>query len=430
MSFIPPVPGMHFTAKVTGGEAGVPREALILAEALMPLHGDVRWAMERSGLHLYMASPEALKQDGQRELAKMHMAINVSKHLGLDSWATKRGTYDADLTAYCMKYRKPYRVSELLKMAPLARRGIEMKREPRLQGGADHSMRMVTDENGNTIPEMPTDVTPIIDLPDQHPAVVYLRSRGYDVHKIWEQYSAVFCNNELPEDRAVRRFYSNLPGGWKITPKFRIIFQAIQEGVRVGWQARIIEHDAVQDGVRMRAYLHPYTGMMEWCEFKRPSDEKFQPLEHLTNSNFKWDMVKYITATGMSRAKSLMGFDAAKRFNAQRGGNPFAIVTEGPLDSARFGPPAMPIIGQYLSEEQAELLIKNFHTVFFVPDNDRAGNAAILPAAQLLVGKVPRFVVAKIPPEWTTRSGGAVKDAGDMSPEQLAEFVSRYKIPL
>jgi len=406
----------------------LPREALILAEALMLRHGSVRWARETSGLHLYMASPYALEEDGTVELEKMHLAINVSKYLGLDSWGSLRGTYNADRTAFCMKYRKPYEVSVLLQMPPLEARGIQVKEAPKLVERLNEAL-LILDENGNKIPEMPVDLVPLKDLPDDHPAVIYVRSRNYDPVALWDQFRACFCNRELPEDSIAGRYYKKMPGGFKRTPQCRIILQAFQMGIRVGWQARVMELEATgEDGALYKAYFHPYNMQYEWCERKGPADEKWQPLPHLTNSNYKWEMAKYINATGMRRRDHMLGFDAAVEWNRKRG-TFVAILVEGPLDAARIGAPGIATLGAYVSSGQAEDLVRCFSHIYFIADKDKAGSAALKSAFASLSGRVA-FNVVTIPEGWKTEKGKPVKDVGDLTPTQWQALAIMNKIPV
>ena len=52
-----------------------------LANRLAYIHGSVRVAIENSGMHLYLASPACLEEDGLIELTKKHLAVNVDKWL-------------------------------------------------------------------------------------------------------------------------------------------------------------------------------------------------------------------------------------------------------------------------------------------------------------------------------------------------------------
>lgn len=98
----------------------LPRAAKLTVEALMRIHGSATLTKERTGLHAYFACPSCLEKEGKRELRRRHLAVNLSKHCALDHYASRQGSYDAQLTALCMKEGKPFRVNVLLGMKPLA----------------------------------------------------------------------------------------------------------------------------------------------------------------------------------------------------------------------------------------------------------------------------------------------------------------------
>jgi len=109
---------------------------------------------ETGGQHIYCASLAQLEEDGLRELAKRHLAINADKYLGIGSWKSIRGTYDNDMVALCMKSEKHFKVSDLLAMKPLAERGYTVEG----RGGVKVPVKdrhLVDDGRDNMIPENP-----------------------------------------------------------------------------------------------------------------------------------------------------------------------------------------------------------------------------------------------------------------------------------
>lgn len=64
---------------VSSAPAALSDDKLQLAHQLSAIHGDVRVAQEKNGLHFYMASPECLQQDGRSEITKKHLAVNATK---------------------------------------------------------------------------------------------------------------------------------------------------------------------------------------------------------------------------------------------------------------------------------------------------------------------------------------------------------------
>ena len=58
---------------------------------------------------------------------------------------------------------------------------------------------LVPDANGNLVPRDPGKVIPITELPPLHPAVVYLKERGFDLHSLYNQFKCSYCYEEQPE---------------------------------------------------------------------------------------------------------------------------------------------------------------------------------------------------------------------------------------
>lgn len=106
-----------------GATAGLPPEVVRLAQQLSRIHGDVLISSETGGYHLNMASPYLLATEGRVELQKRHMAVNASRFFGFGEYEDL-SPRRRDKCGLCMKSRRPYRVSELYDMAPLAQRGF------------------------------------------------------------------------------------------------------------------------------------------------------------------------------------------------------------------------------------------------------------------------------------------------------------------
>lgn len=409
------------------GDAAIPREADLLSKRLVEIHGSGYYANEKNGLHLYLASPQCLLEDGEVELHKRHMSVNLARYLGMGRHSSLSDG-ERDLCALCMKYRKPYTITELLKMPPLAQRNIVTKGQPTLFK-REMSKLVETDANGNVVPEMPTCIVPVTQLPPDHPAAVYLTSRSFNLQKLWEQFETSFCWQELPEDREKGRYYRKLPGGFKVTPQGRILFKAFQNGVRVGWQARVIDFTQKQtDGTLMKAYLHPYRQQFEWCEFlPAGEDGKMRPLPHLAGDpDRKWDMIKYATATGMFRSDCVMGLDAALAWNKARGTS-ICVLGEGPLDAGRVGPPGLAMLGDKFTPGQIELVLRFFRHIVYVADNDRVGELAMERVRAAIAGKATTTIVAA-PKGWVGVNGDPVKDLGSMLDAQWKMLCIQNKL--
>lgn len=109
-----------------------------LAQRLSERHGKIRLTREVNGIHAYMASPECLVRDGDKELRSMHLAVNLDKYL-LDPEGK------GDRCACCMKTAKPFRMSELLDMPSLELRGI------RASGPREVQVKDVTEDRKSVV---------------------------------------------------------------------------------------------------------------------------------------------------------------------------------------------------------------------------------------------------------------------------------------
>lgn len=351
----------------TGGSGNLPEGVRLLAEKIRRVHGDVHIAKEKNGFHIYFASPKCLELYGRGELQKRHCCINADKHLGLGVYKN-RANYNRDAVGRCMKTATSYSVSQLLRMPNLQARGITTHGS---QGGTinvvDTSASLVPDGKGNMVPDRPGDTTSLIDLPADHPAIQYLTGRGYSIASLVNQFSASWCYCELPEDREKKRYYKKFVGGFRDTPQNRLCFFADIAGVRRGWQARYLE--VKHEGAWY--ILHPYTN--QWVVVKTKVRDAWVPVIGYETL----DLAKYKTAFGAKRNEIIMGIDAAIQWNTvHRPERPIALVSEGPLDAGKIGPPGVACLGKSLSENQARLLATHFKKIVLIADNDKPGQEA------------------------------------------------------
>jgi hypothetical protein len=209
------IPLIRTTSSIS--EDGIPKQILDLADTLSRIHGEVVVTKESRGIHLYMACPHCLETEGARELDARHLAVNAERFFGLGPFAALAGTYNIDRSALCMKETKPINVCDLLNMLPLEQRGIKASRERQVHV-VSKEHRLVDDGRGNRIPEDPGTVIPINQLPDDHPAVVFVRSRGYEPEALYNHLQVSYCESEMPEDRSIGRVYRRLPGGFFAIP--------------------------------------------------------------------------------------------------------------------------------------------------------------------------------------------------------------------
>lgn len=387
------------------------------------LHGPAVIRNESNGYHIYLPSPECIKTDGRKEISSKHLTVNASRYKQTDDWVRKHGIIREELirdfSAICHKTNTKFRVSDLLndrKFPPLEQRGLPNISSKIIAAATQRSQSLINDGKGNMIPRNPGEVIPIIDLPPFHPAVEYLRNRGYNLQSLYKQLNCSFCVSEHPEDQEAGIFYKRLPLDFKDTPQGRIIFYSFINGVQVGWQARIIEK--VEDGYKY--YLHPYTNSWVKAEYKDADTNKWLPLPGIeirgTGYDLLWKPSKYKTAFGMMRNEALMGVDAAvefnKKFNIKR---PTAFLVEGPLDAGRIGPGGIALLGKYFSDRQGAILASRFKKIVIVADNDKAGMELRAQAKEVMRDKLVDLVFAEVPPEY--------KDVGEMTTDAALDLL-------
>jgi len=358
-----------------------PAEVIRLAEALSRVHGQVQVTQEAHGIHLYMADPGLRVTDGdEKEERSKHLAVNASKYFGLGEWHTLK-PWQREKVCHCMKDGRSYRVRELLSMQ------LSATRNPNARPGgvsfAAANAVMIQDENGNTIPDHPGRVTPILELPEDHPAVWYLRNRGYDLELLWQMFRTSWCEEEAPPIRG-QRGYRPLVDGWTNTPQSRVIFYGDIRGVQTIWQGRYLDH---HDETRLFVF-HPYR--RHWVQAAERQDElspwMWLPPYNALDDRGAWiwkSLAKYYNARGAQR--TACGFDSAVRWNAgRRRAARFCVVTEGPLDAGKIGPPAIALVGKFMSPEQATMIASEFSSVLLGYDNDEAGRSQRAKAAAAL----------------------------------------------
>lgn len=155
------------------------------------------------------------------------------------------------------------------------------------------------------------DVTPLRELSDSHPAVQYLRSRGYETSYLSDVYGACVSNSHPDEkiDRMVRG---------------RIIFPFLVDGHMLTWQARLA--------------------------YDLPKSQKFPP---------KW----YFPGG----SKTLWGYDVARQF-------PVLILCEGILSAVNFGPAGVSVGGKTLLYSMNKLVVGQWKYAVVALDPDAGIN--------------------------------------------------------
>lgn len=403
--------------------ADIPQEVKALAERLAAKHGPVTITTESSGMHLYIADPELLKTDGEKELSSKHLAINVDKYFGLGRWNVDVYPTRENVELYkkyrqkkrevpcamSMKTNKQYNVSDLLVMLPIEQR-IKLSRPVNKHVSAStQDKHLVYDKDGNLVPEPPGHIIPLNELPPTHPAIAYLEQRGFDTDLLAMLYGFGYCDGALPEDRSVGRYWSKLPNNLLNCPKGRIIIPIVNaKGVQHGWQARSIDYLA-NDGT-----LYWWSNKEIWTPVQK--DDTILGISDKFPSGFK-GIRKYINARGLARNESLFGVRQAAQMMTKR---PYdkrvCVLVEGALDAAKGGPPCIALLGKNLSEYQANVIKEHFTRVIIIADKDSAGREMVKSVSRRLPD-MP-IIEAYLP--------DGKKDLGDCTYEEARQIIDTY----
>lgn len=335
-----------------------------LCEALCAIHGMGRRALEASGEHLYIPCPVCRQNYGHaRERRSKHLAINLDTYFSAARFQrTKKSGKGIAGYAMCMKHGEPFTIEQLMKYP------VQPDAGGLVSIDAPAERYLVPDDKGNMIPDGPGEETPITSLAADHPAIVYLRSRGYDASLLAAQFSATFCTREAPEGKQFgNRFYRTHAGGFKSTPQGRVIFHAHVLGANNCWQGRYLEiKEKLPDGSKRTWVYHPYEKQWviapDWAKGEEP--------------------VKYLTANGSHRNASLGGYDHAVS-RAKHSGDDWCLITEGPLDAARAPNNGLCLFGRYVSEVQAMLIRRHFRRVILGFDTDVWGRKSCIKAEEV-----------------------------------------------
>jgi hypothetical protein len=216
----------------------------------------------------------------------------------------------------------------------------------------------------------PEGITPIAELPADHPAAIYLTERGFDLQYLQQTWDVSYCDWCIEcRPPATRRI---------VIPVYRpaLMFAdtvGAQQLVLGGWQARIV-----------------------------PGHEP------LAGSD-----AKYLSAAGMQKSELLYGLPQALAVD-----RPVYLV-EGPTDAWRIGPGALALFGKDLSQTQKLLLVHHFEgrPIYVTLDQD-ARDAAVKIQRELSLARSGagdnRVLIMNLP---TGR-----KDPADCSPEEIAAF--------
>ena len=154
-------------------------------------------------------------------------------------------------------------------------------------------------------------------LPDDHPAIIYIRNRKQNVRELNDVFGVRYCTAGQMFGR-----------GGVFNTSNTLIFPLFLDGSIIGWQSRLL--------------YNPDTLTDEECGllgFRRDEDGE-------------WDKPpKYFTSPGLEKGRALYNFDNARQ-------SELVVITEGPFDAIGVGRPAVATLGKGVTDQQARL-IKN-----------------------------------------------------------------------
>lgn len=320
------------------------------------IHGNGHVYTGKSGSVYSIACPTCLEIYGRRELNSRHLSVLLDKCL-----ESTRAT-----SAYCMKHKAhTFSLDDLLNFPPLSARipGAPQASSFQVLHPVSPKKPMLLHETGVEVPFPPGKCIPVDKLPEDHVARVYLRNRGYNLRYLVRQFGVSYCTEELKPTPANGIFYRKWECGFKDTPQGRIVFHTSINGAPVGWQARLLDH---REGDAYYIW-HPYSET--WDHVGNYVEGAIAYLPDYNTPRRK--LSKYRNAIGMESGDILFGYDAFLKSNV---GIPHSkrilVLTEGPLDAARFPRNGAAYTRAHVSAAQARLAASMAHTVVLAADND------------------------------------------------------------
>jgi hypothetical protein len=229
------------------------------------------------------------------------------------------------------------------------------------------------------IPKPPVQITmpiggvPVNQLPSDHPARLYLESRGFSVDRLGIIYGVVyveFCYSSDPELCDPRIVIPIIEPVWGV--------RKVDAGVVCG------ERGKTKTITKNVIYMSG-THLAGW-QARLPYDPvpKYRP--------------KYLSATGMRKTHLLYGLSRALTTTGP------AVIVEGIFDAWKLGDRAMAVFGKTLSIEQLGLIIKHFpgRPIIVMLDCDALENAQKIrdqiQQRRIAVGDTAAVAIAQMPP--------------------------------
>ena len=172
----------------------------------------------------------------------------------------------------------------------------------------------------------PGDLEELTQLPDNHPARLYLRHRRFSAEELNDVFGVRYC-------QAGNRF-----AGGIFNTTNTLVFPLWFDGAIIGWQARLL--------------YTPDELTPAQCEaLGFPKDEEGDYIKP----------PKYWTSPGLQKGRVLFNYDWARR-------SELAVVCEGPFDAAAVGRCAVATLGKGIATGQRNLLKSYWKAVIILLD--------------------------------------------------------------
>jgi hypothetical protein len=179
------------------------------------------------------------------------------------------------------------------------------------------------------LPSRPENIHFLSELDDNHPAVIYAKSRGLDPELVSKAYGVSFCsksNWKTPIKDSSGKV-------WYVSPEDRLILPNLDaDGSWNGWQARWIGGFRYSDDVST------------WDKVPRDPSKGNEILP------------KYLTAPGMMAKATVFNVGRAAGLT----GGKLCFVSEGPVSAIASGPCGVCTFGMRMSQVQIDTLAKHF----------------------------------------------------------------------
>ncbi len=214
--------------------------------------------------------------------------------------------------------------------------------------------------------QLPGECVKLTELPTDHDAIVYLRSRGYDPILMEKVYGVCYC----VESRY--RFARD-----------RIVFPIWFGGKLMGWQAR-------------------HVGELPWKQ--KPKIKGLAP--------------KYWTDPDMHKSQVVFNGDGMKKWRT-------GVIVEGPLDVVNFGQMSGSTLGASLSEFQVRWFAATFRqpkrSLVLLFDPDVLDNPRLGPRMKEKIATIKQAIPGQFADVWLPEG----LDPGSTERESMREFVKQ-----